>query len=121
VALLATTQRQAIQQAVDQWRERWLVGDGSLLFEGEQVWTHGNLARLYGNVIGDPHTDRRTFTEKFREQLGEDRGLVLLGAEALAVYYLIADARAVRPATKRHRVGKVLSWAGEQLSEESVA
>jgi 5-methylcytosine-specific restriction enzyme B len=91
MALMATMQRQAIQEAVDQWRDRCLVGDGSLLFEGEQVWTHDNLVRLYGNVIGDPRTDARTFMEKFREQLGEDRGLVLLGAEALAVYYLIAD------------------------------
>jgi 5-methylcytosine-specific restriction enzyme B len=109
MALLATMQRQAIQEAVDQWRDRCLVGDGLLLFVGKQVWTHDNLARLYRNVIGVPLTDRRTFMEKFHEQLGGDRDLVLLGAEVLAVYYLIADAAAVRPATKRQWVGEALS------------
>jgi 5-methylcytosine-specific restriction enzyme B len=121
VALLATIPRQAIQKAVDQWRDRCLVGDGSLLFEGQQLWTHDNLARLHTNVIGVPLTEPGTFMENFGEQLGGDRSLVLLGAEALAVYYLIADAAAVRPATKRRRVGEVLSWTGEHLAEDSVA
>jgi 5-methylcytosine-specific restriction protein B len=58
--------------------------------------------------------------EKFRQQLGDERGLVLLGAEILAVYYLMVWPGAVTSATKRERVGEVLSWAGEQLTEDSL-
>ena len=120
MAILDSVKRQAIQEAVDRWRDRCLLGDGSLLFDDQQVWTRDNLARLYGNVIGFPLTDRRSFMEKFREQLGDDRGLVLLGAEVLAVYYLMVWPGAVTSATKRERVSEVLSWAGEHLAEDSL-
>jgi 5-methylcytosine-specific restriction protein B len=120
MAILETVKRQAIQEAVDRWRDKCLLGDGSLLFDDRQVWTWDNLARLYGNVIGLPLTDRRTFMEKFREQLGDDRALALLGAEVLVVYYLMVWPGAVTSATKRERVSEVLSWAGEQLAEDSL-
>ena len=119
MAVLGSQPRKAIQEVVDRWRERCLLADGSLLFDDEQVWTPGNLARLYRNVIEVPLDDDRTFLEKFREQLGGDRGLVLLGAEAMAVYYLIVSPGTVRPTTKRERVNEVLSWADEELAEDS--
>ena len=76
-----------------------------------------------GPVVPEPDRgpleDERTFLEKFREQLKGDRGLVLLGAEAMAVYYLIVSPSAVRPETKRERVNEVLSWADEQLAAGS--
>jgi 5-methylcytosine-specific restriction protein B len=119
MAVLGSLPRKAIQEVMGLWRDRCLIEDGSLLFEDQQVWTPDNLARLYRNVIEVPLEDDRTFLEKFREQLKGDRGLVLLGAEAMAVYYLIVWPGAVRPATKRQRVNEVLSWAGEQLAEGS--
>jgi 5-methylcytosine-specific restriction protein B len=109
----------AIQEVVGRWRERCLLEDGSLLFEDQQVWTPENLARLYHNVIEAPLEDKRTFLEKLREQLEGDRGLVLLGAEVMAIYYLVVWIGGVRPVTKRERVNEVLSWAGEQLAEDS--
>ena len=119
MAVLGWLRRGAIQEVVDRWRDRCLLADGSLLFDDQQVWTPDNLARLYRNVIEVPLEDGRSFLEKFREQLGSDRGLVLLGAEAMAVYYLIVWPGAVKPATKRERVNRVLSWASEQLAEDS--
>ena len=119
MAVLGSLRRGAIQEVVDGWREWCLLEDGSLLFDDQQVWTPENLARLYHNVIEVPLEDDRSFLEKFREQLGDDPGLVLLGAEAMAVYYLIVSTGGVRPATKRERVNQVLSWAGEQLAEDS--
>ena len=119
MAILEWLRREAIQDAVSRWRDRCLLDDGSLLFDGEQVWTAGNLARVYRNVIEAPLGGRRSFAEKFREQLEEDRGLVILGAEAMAVYYLFVWIEAVTPATKRARVNDVLSWAGKELEAES--
>lgn len=119
MALLETLQRQAIQETVDCWRDRCLIENGSLLFEEQPVWTTDNLARLYHNVIEAPLVDSRSFREKFREQLEGDRGLVRLGAEVMAVYYLFVWTGAVTATTKRERVNEVLSWAGEQLTTDS--
>jgi 5-methylcytosine-specific restriction protein B len=119
MALLDVRKRQAIQEVVDRWRERCLLEDGSLLFDDEQVWTPENLALLYHNVIEAPLEDERSFLEKYREQLRGSRELVLLGAEAMAVYYLFVWIGAVTAQTKRDRVNEVLSWAGEQLDGDS--
>lgn len=119
MALLDVRKRQAIQEVVDRWRERCLLEDGSLLFDDEQVWTPENLALLYHNVIEAPLEDERSFLEKYREQLRGSRELVLLGAEAMAVYYLFVWIGAVTAQTKRERLNEVLSWAGEQLDAES--
>jgi 5-methylcytosine-specific restriction protein B len=120
MALLDARQREGIQEVVDRWRERCLLEDGSLLFD-EQVWTPENLALLYHNVIEAPLEDDRSFLEKYKEQLQGSRALVLLGAEAMAVYYLFAWIGAVTAQTKRERVNEVLSWAGEQLADDSPA
>jgi hypothetical protein len=87
MALFDVRKRQAIQEVVGRWRERCLLEDGSLLFDHEQVWTPENLALLYHNVI-EPLEAERSFLEKYREQLQGSREVVLLGAEAMAVYYL---------------------------------
>jgi len=70
-------------------------------------------------VIEAPLEDERSFLEKYREQLQGSRELVLLGAEAMAVYYLFVWIGAVTAQTKRERLNEVLSWAGEQLDAES--
>jgi 5-methylcytosine-specific restriction protein B len=114
MALLDVRKRQAIQEVVDRRRERCLLEDGSLLFDDEQVWTPENLALLYHNVIEAPLEDERSFLEKYREQLRGSRELVLLGAEAMAVYYLFVWIGAVTAQTKRERLNEVLSWAGER-------
>lgn len=119
MALLDLHKRQAIQEVVDRWREQCLLDDSSLLFDDEQVWTPENLALLYHNVIEAPLEDDRSFLEKYKEQLQGSRELVLLGAEAMVVYYLFAWIGAVTAQTKRERVNEVLSWAGEQLDANS--
>src|SRR5262245_10692549 len=121
MALLQGLSRQSIQEVVDRWRERCLLEDGSLLFDDVQVWTPENLALLYHNVIEAPLEDDRSFLEKYRQQLEGSRELVLLGAEAMVVYYLFVWLGAVTAQTKRDRVSEVLSWAGAQLDQTSVA
>src|SRR3954463_10572396 len=101
MALLSAQKRQNIQEVVDRWRERCLLDDGSLLFDELEVWTPENLALLYHNVIEAPLEDDRSFLEKSREQLRGSRELVLLGAEAMVVYYLFVWPGAVTGPTKR--------------------
>lgn len=120
MAVVAGTSRENIDAAVEQWRDRCLLEDGSLVFEGETVWTTENLTRLYDNVVGSPLVDNRSFIEKFRDQLGGERELALLGAEIVVVYYLFAWKGAVSPRTKRARVKEILDWTGEALPEDGV-
>lgn len=112
--------RESLDAVVDRWRERCLLRDESLLFEGDQVWTPGGLARVYHNVVETPLLDRRSFLENFEIQLEGDRSLVRLGAEAMGVYYLFAHRSAVSPETKRARIAQILSWGGDTLDDRSV-
>jgi 5-methylcytosine-specific restriction enzyme B len=109
-----------VAAAVQEWRDRCLIEDGSLLREGE-LWTAENLDRVRHHIVDEALLDERSFIAKLEQQLGHTRELVELGAEALIVYYLFADRGAVGPATKRHRVNEVLAWADESLDEDSVA
>lgn len=119
MAIVAGTKRANIDAVVAQWRQRCLLNEGSLLFDGEKVWTVENLTRLHDNVVGSPLADSRSFIEKFQVQLGTDRQLVLLGAEAMVAYYLFVWRGGVGPRTKRARVNEILGWAGESLAEDS--
>lgn len=119
MAVTEQARREHIQAVVDLWRDRCLIDDGSLLFEGEQLWTAENLGRIYHNIVEAPLLDERSFIEKLEVQLGGDRQLVLLGAETNVIYYLFAWRGAVTATTKRARVNQVLGWSGESLVEDS--
>jgi 5-methylcytosine-specific restriction protein B len=119
VAVIEQARREHIQAVVDLWRDRCLLEDGSLLFEEEQLWTADNLGRIYHNIVEAPLLDERSFIDKLEVQLGDDRQLVLLGAETIVIYYLFAWRGAVTAATKRARVNQVLGWADESLVEDS--
>lgn len=110
--------RAHIQVVVDQWRERCLIEDGSLLFDGE-LWTRENLDRVHHNIVEAPLIDDRSFIEKLEVQLEGNQSLVRLGAETTVIYYLFAWHGAVTAATKRARVNQILSWAGDSLDETS--
>src|SRR4051794_20868416 len=112
VAVLRPRSREHIRTAVLSWRDRCLLDDGSLLFpEDGALWTEENLGRIYHNIREDPLTDERTFIKKLKVQLGNDKPLVRLGAEANIIYSLSAGRGAVPPATKRARIDQILGWA----------
>jgi 5-methylcytosine-specific restriction protein B len=119
MAIIEQSSRVHIQAAVDLWRDRCLIKDGSLLFDDEQLWTEDNLGHVYHNLVEAPLVDERTFIQKLEVQLENNRSLIRLGAEAIVVYYLFVWRGAVTAATKRARVSQILKWAGDELSEES--
>lgn len=100
-----------IYTAAAVWRDTCLIGDGSLFAADSQLWTPELLDHIYDSVIGSPLTDSRTFSEKFREQLGADQNIVRLGAEVLAVYFLMCHRSAITSPKKRKNVEEVLGWA----------
>lgn len=107
-----------MEAAAQHVRERCLFQQDSLFFQGSAVWTPANLKRLRTVFLEQPDESKRTFWEKYQDQLAnEDREVILLGAEVLAVYYLYP--LNVLGDTKRDRVNQVLRWAGDELPEDN--
>jgi len=84
--------RESIDSVVALWKERCLLGDGSLLFEERPVWSLANLQEfrerfLTGAIFGTGEN----FEEKLEKQL-EDASpdLRWLAAELLIVHFLFA-------------------------------
>lgn len=107
--------RGEIDQAVAVWKERCLLGDGSLLFPDSSVWTKAALDQLYERYVADPKEDKgdkRSFDEKLEEQLaGADPEVVRLMAEMILVYSLFVGWQ-VRPETQREQIRTVLVRSG---------
>jgi 5-methylcytosine-specific restriction protein B len=107
----------AIYQAAAAFRDRCLLQDGSLLFDGAAVWTPDNLARFHGKFVGGYDASDSTFTEKLKGQLkDQEQSVKRLAAEMLAVYFLFPINVTAR--RKRQLVGEVLSWGGDTVPEE---
>jgi 5-methylcytosine-specific restriction protein B len=119
VAVAEASRREHIDAAVSSWKHSCLLTDGSLLYDGEQLWRPETLKTAYHNIVGQPLLDPRSFMEKLKDQLGGARELTLLGAELLVVYYLFAWSGSIGAEKKRARVNEMLSWAGETLPEDS--
>ncbi len=113
--------RNLIDDTADAIRRDCLVGDGSVLFPGEQLWTSENLGELQEKFVGNQLRDDREFEQKLEEQLSdaspESRRLF---AELLLTYSLFVGGL-LRPATKRDLVALPLGFNGESLPEDSPA
>lgn len=122
MARFSDSKTASIYRLVERWRDECLIGDGSLIFEGERLWTAeviGELYRRYNEHPLDIEGDTRQFDEKFREQLGSDRqDVTRLGAEVLVIYFLFAET-AVNGPRKRELIAEVLSWGGDTFDETS--
>lgn len=99
--------------------DRCLQGDGSLLRDGEDLWTAGNLERIHKRFVDAPDTGKRTFMEKFRDQI-EPAGpeTCRLAAELLLVYFLFPSN--VGSARKKELVAEVLAWANDPWPQDGL-
>lgn len=109
-----------VYAVVDRWREDCLIHDGSLLFEGEHIWTAETVEELYSHFNLDLQEDReRNFEEKFEAQLADaTEATNRLAAETVAVYLLFA-VNAINGPRKRELLNTILSWKGDSLDEGS--
>ena len=112
--------RAPIDAVVERWRAECLIGDGSLLYAPEQLWSTSVIDDLFSwfneNLIEGSET---SFEEKFRKQLAEaGQATHRLAAEVVSVYFLFAT-RAVNGPRKRELIGEILSWGDDSLDEES--
>jgi 5-methylcytosine-specific restriction protein B len=102
--------RAAVDTTVDRWREDCLIHDGSLLYDGEHIWTPEAVEELYNKFNLDPQEDKeRSFEQKFEAQLSEaSQKTGRLAAEVVAVYLLFAT-DAINGPRKRELIATILS------------
>lgn len=104
-------------KAAEVFRERCLLADGSMLFDDAPVWTAANLDRLREKFVDAPDESKRSFREKFEDQLKDEAQPVKrLAAEALAVYFLFPSNVTAR--LKRQLVAEVLGWGGDTIPDD---
>ncbi len=113
--------RTAIDQLVDVWRTECLIGDGSLLFADEAVWTLENFEAFFAAYNDRLDFGEGDFEQKFEAQIGDQSQTVTrLAGEVVAIYFLFASRNTVGPERKRAVIGAVLSWNGDALDTESL-
>jgi 5-methylcytosine-specific restriction enzyme B len=108
-----------IYRVADSFRANCLLVDGSLLFDGVPIWRADTLDRIHKAFVATPDEGDRSFTVKFKDQIGQAGPEVIrLAAEILCVYFLFPSS--VGGARKRQVVNEVLGWAGDNLPEGHV-
>ena len=111
---------EGIYRLADVWRQRCLLGNGSLLWEGEQVWTIEALEAFKKCFTDNPDELGDGFEVKYRRQLSDQEATVVkLAAELVLVYFLFPST--VSGATKRDLIQKVVSWKQIEIPPAGVA
>ena len=103
-----------IYEAVDQWRQRCLMRDTSVLAADKMLWTPQLLQELDHRFIGNPDEGQGTFIEKLEAQLAAaSPEACQLMAELLWVLQLFPSNTG--PLKKREILRAVWSWSGDTL------
>jgi hypothetical protein len=78
-----------IYQVADLFRQRCLAEGQSLLWPQHRVWTAQNISALWDAFIEKPDTGKRTFFDKWHDQLADQPGDVhRIATDVVAFYHL---------------------------------
>ena len=110
-----------IVAAAAEWKQRCLLGGGSLFGE-ERLWTRERFAELKRWYVDRPDESERSFLEKLQEQLEptspEAKRLM---AEATWVYSLVLQPGNMGRAKKLEDIRTIHEWSGRPLPEDHPA
>lgn len=107
----------AVYAVADLFRQRCLVGDASLLWPDRTAWTLANIDALWDTSIGRPDEGKRSFMEKWHDQLaGQSPDVHRVAADVMAFYYLFPSN--IGLVAKLAGVREVISW---KLAEDPPA
>ena len=110
---------EAVLDAAEQWKQRCLLGGGSLFTE-ERLWTRGNFEQLHTHFVEKPDEGQDTFYEKLKRQLAPaPPATKRLWSEMTWVYYLIAGT--YKGETKLDRIKTIWEWSGSVLPDSTWA
>jgi 5-methylcytosine-specific restriction protein B len=118
MARFSEQDRKPIDAVVDRWREQCLIGDGSLLFPQQQIWTSEHLDELFGAFNEEQLVGEQSFEDKLTTQLqAVSPEANRLMAEVISVYFLFTVS--VGGKRKRELIGFVLALSGDELPTDS--
>lgn len=104
-----------VYDTADDFRQRCLLADLSLLWPAAATWTTEGCETLTTAILDYPEKEKASFLEKLRRQLnGKPVALYRLAADALVMYYVFDSW--TRPATKVAAVEAVVSWSPDSLT-----
>jgi len=100
------------------WRDKCLIGDGSVLSADDKLWTPQFFEELDHNFIQNPDDGKDIFSVKLERQLeaGSENSKRLM---AEIDWILTLFPSNIRPETKRRNVSKIWSWSGGSLDAEN--
>ena len=85
--------REAVYEVAGQFRARCLGEGKSLLWPQHASWTPDNLSALWKAFIEHPDEGKRTFLEKWHDQLlNEPEDVHRIAADLMAFYHLFPSA-----------------------------
>lgn len=90
---------EAVYEVANQWRDRCLADDKSLLWPNEVTWTMGNIETLYGKLYGKQAHESEDFFVRTTARIEDEQASVhRLFADLTAVWSLMPGA--YKPETK---------------------
>jgi hypothetical protein len=105
-----------IYESARAWRDKCLVGDGSL-FGSERLWTLENFSELKRLYVDRPDESKRSFMDKLKDQLAEGSPEAKrLAAELFWPMLLFSASQ--KPATKIIKMRLVWQWSGAVFPED---
>lgn len=103
------TNAHATYVIAERFRKRCLADDASLLWPDQQAWTLENIDALWDAFVARPDEGKRSFMEKWRDQLADQSNEVhRIAADVMAFYYLFPTNIGV--AAKLAGVHEVINW-----------
>jgi len=98
-----------ILDAAEQWRDKCLIGDGSV-FGLENLWNLSGFEELHRYFTENPDESDSSFFEKLKKQLDPAKPSTRkLAAEMLWVMFIIQHDSSMKSETKRNNVREVWS------------
>jgi MoxR-like ATPase len=107
---------EALLAAAAHWRDRCLLGDGSV-FSDEALWTWEHLGEMNRYFVENLDTGTGTFLEKLQAQLAPaSPGTKRLAAEML--WLLLLFPNNINRDTKVNQIAVVWEWSGESFPRD---
>jgi MoxR-like ATPase len=107
--------RKAVYEAAEKWKNECLLRDGSLIWDGEAIWTEQNMNRFRSIFIERPDESGDSFDDKLKKQLeNETEAVYKFVIEMLFMYHLYTSS--VSYETKMNKLETVASWKGIKIN-----
>jgi hypothetical protein len=101
--------RDAIYETAELFRQRCLIENKSLLWPGRSAWTSANTSAFWAAFVERPDTGKRSFLEKWHDQLRDQpEDVHRLAVELIALYNLFPAT--IGKEAKLKEVATVISW-----------